>query len=243
VGNVLAIDANEYSFKTLGSASAGVTTVILRNLGKEHHEAQFIRLNPGVTLDQVIAALQQQGPPPGIFTFEGGPAEVVPGRTAEVMLNLQPGQYALLCLVSAPDGQPHAAKGMVLPITVNASSGSAGTLPAGKGTIVLGTDNGFDLPATLPSGGSMFQVTNQGQSPRAFLYGTIPADKTIDDVNAALADPNGAPSWFTPLGGMDGLKPNGTGTLVMLDLVPGKYVAVDVAYGDEKPFGKIFTVG
>src|SRR5262249_36777180 len=78
-GKVLAIDANESSFKPLGSAAAGITTVILRNLGKEHHDAQFIRLNPGVTLDQVIAALQQQEPP-DIFPFEGGPAEVVPGR-------------------------------------------------------------------------------------------------------------------------------------------------------------------
>ncbi len=243
-GQVLAIDASEYSFKTLGSASAGVTTVILRNLGKENHEAQFIKLNPGVTLDQVIAALQQEGPPPDIFTFEGGPAEIVPGKTGQVILNLTQGQYVLLCLIDAPDGQPHAAKGMVLPITVNAGSGSTAALPAGKGTIVLGTANGFDMPATLPTGGSTFQITNKGQSPRAFFYGSIPADKTIADVNAALADTSssGPPSWFTSLGGMDGLKPDGTGALVMLDLAPGKYAAVDVAYGDEKPFGKIFTV-
>src|SRR5947209_1153789 len=63
-GQVLAIDASEYAFKTLGSVPGGVTTVQLRNIGKEPHEAQFIKLNPGVTLDQVIAALQQNGPPP-----------------------------------------------------------------------------------------------------------------------------------------------------------------------------------
>jgi hypothetical protein len=240
-GQVLAIDATEYAFKTLGSVPGGVTTVQLRNIGKEKHEAQFIKLNPGVTLDQVIAALQQEGPPPNIFTFEGGPGEVVPNRTAEVMLNLTQGQYALLCFISAPDGQPHAAKGMVLPLTVNAASGSV-TLPAGKGTLNLGAANGFDLPATLPAGKSMYRVTNQDTAnPRALLCGGIPADKTIDDVNKALADPNAPePDWFSPIGGMDGLSPNGSG-VVTLDLSPGKYVAIDIAYGDAKPFAKVFT--
>lgn len=85
-------------------------------------------------------------------------------------------------------------------------------------------------------------MTNQGKNTRAFFYGSIPADKTIDDVNASLNDPNaGPPPWFTPFGGMDGLKPGGAGAVV-LDLVPGKYVAVDVAFSDEKAAAKVFTV-
>jgi hypothetical protein len=243
-GQTLVVEAAEYSFKTLGSIPAGATTVQLKNLGKEDHEAQFVRLNDGVTVEQFLTAMQQagDGEPPPIFTYEGGPAEIVPNKTAEVMLNFQPGQYVLLCFVSAPDGQPHAAKGMVLPITVNAATGSAAALPAGKGTIALGTTNGFDLPATLPAGKSQYRVTNQGAGPRAFFFGSIPADKTIDDVNAALASQDsGPPPWFQSSGGMDGLKPNGSG-VVTLDLAPGKYVAVDVAYGPDKPFAKVFTV-
>ncbi len=244
-GQTLVIEASEYAFKTLGSIPAGVTTVQMKNLGKENHEAQLVRLNDGVTPEQFIAALQQagQGEPPPIFTFEGGPAEIVAGKTAEVILNFQPGQYMLFCLVRTPDGQPHAAKGMVLPIKVNAATGSPGTLPTGKGTINLGTANGFDLPATLPAGKSQFRVTNQGQTPRAFFLGGIPADKTIDDINAELAKPDAPPPpWFTQNGGMDGLKPNGSG-VVTLDLTPGKYAAVDVAFGPDKPFAKVFTVG
>ena len=141
-GQLLVIEAAEYSFKTLGSIPGGVTTVQLRNLGKEHHEAAFVRLKPGVTPEQVIAALQQQGPPPDIFTFEGGPAEVVSNRTSEVILDLQPGQYMLLCTIEAPDGQPHAAKGMVMPITITAPGVPTGTLPTGKGTLALGASGG-----------------------------------------------------------------------------------------------------
>lgn len=243
-GQTLVIEATEYAFKTLGSIPAGVTTVQLKNLGKENHEAQFVRLNAGVTLDQLVAALQQagNGPPPDIFSFEGGPAEMAPNKTSEVVLNFTAGQYALLCFVSAPDGQPHVAKGMILPITVNAATGSAAALPAGKGTITLGAANGLDLPATLPAGKSQYRVANQGAGPHALLLGSIPADKTIDDVNAELAKQDaGPPPWFMASGGMDGLKANGSG-VVTLDLASGKYVAVDIPYGPDMPTARIFTV-
>jgi len=243
-GQTLVVEASEYSFKTLGSIPAGITTVQMKNVGKENHEAQFVRLNDGVTLEQFLAAIQQagQGEPPPIFTYEGGPAEIVANKTSEVVLNFQTGQYVLLCFVTAPDGQPHAAKGMVLPVKVNAATGSAGTLPTGKGTIVLGAANGFDLPATLSAGKSQYRVMNQGQTPRAFFIGSIPADKTIDDINAELAKPDSPPPpWFTQNGGMDAVKPNGSG-VVTLDLAPGKYAAVDVPFSNDKPFGKVFTV-
>lgn len=243
-GQTLVIEATEYAFKTLGAIPAGVTTVQLKNLGKENHEAQFVRLNDGVTVEQFLTAIKQagQGEPPPIFTYEGGPAEILPNKTSEVVLSFQQGQYMLLCFVNGADGQPHAAKGMILPIKVNAATGSATTLPAGKGTIALGAAKGFDLPATLPAGKNQYRVTNQGTGPHAFFYGSIPADKTIDDVNAELAKPDSPPPpWFQQAGGMDGLKPNGSG-LVTLDLTPGKYVAVDIAFGPDKPFGRVFTV-
>ena len=243
-GQMLVIEATEYSFKSIGSISAGVTTVQLKNLGKENHEAEIVRLNDGVTVEQFLIAVQQagQGEPPPIFTYEGGPAEITQGKTGEVMLDLQAGQYMLLCFINGPDGMSHAAKGMVLPLKVNTATGSASALPTGKGTITLGTASGFELPASLPTGRSQYRVTNQGMGPHAFFVGSIPADKTIDDVNAELAKQDAPPPpWFTPSGGMDGLKPNGTG-VVTLDLMPGKYVAVDVPFGPDKPFGKVFTV-
>jgi len=244
-GQTLVIEASEYAFKTMGSLPAGVTTVQMKNLGKENHETQIVRLNDGITPEQFLAAVQAagNGEPPPIFTYEGGPAEIVPGKTSEIALDLQVGQYMLLCFVSAPDGQPHVMKGMVLPIKVNAATGAPRALPSGKGTLALGATNGFDLPATLPAGKNQYRVTNQGKTPRAFYIGAIPADKTLDDVNAELAKPDsGPPSWFTANGGMDGLKPNGSG-VVTLDLTPGKYAAVDVAFGPDKPFAKVFTVG
>ena len=43
--------------------TAGPVTLVMQNVGKEAHHAQFVKLNTGVTLDQFTAALQQgQGP-------------------------------------------------------------------------------------------------------------------------------------------------------------------------------------
>jgi len=243
-GQLLVIEAAEYSFKTLGSIPAGVTTVQMKNIGKENHEAQILRLNDGVTYEQLLAALAASGgngEPPPIFTYEGGPAEIVPNKVSEVVLDLKEGQYALLCFVTGSDGTPHAAKGMVAPIKVTPATGAAATLPTGSGAIALG-DASFDIPESLPAGRRTFRLTNGGKSARAFFVGGIPADKTIDDVQQELAKPDAPPPpWFTANGGMDGLKPGGAGAVV-LDLVPGKYVAVDVAFGPEQPTAKVFTV-
>lgn len=81
-----------------------------------------------------------------------------------------------------------------------------------------------------------------GSAILAACGGSSPADKTIDDVQQEIAKPDAPPPpWFTANGGMDGLKPGGAGAAV-LDLVPGKYVAVDVAFSDEKAAAKVFTV-
>jgi len=42
------------------------------------------------------------------------------GETAPdmVLLGLNPGKYYLICLVDAPDGVPHLAKGMVAELTI-----------------------------------------------------------------------------------------------------------------------------
>lgn len=240
---MLVIEAVEYAFRTMGSNPAGVTMVQLKNLGMENHEAQFVRLNDGVTLDQFLAALREtsgQGEPPPIFTFEGGPAAISPGKSQTVLLALTPGQYVLLCLVPGPDNVPHAAKGMVLPLTVTAGGGTGDVLPAGAGTIMLGGGT-LGLPETLPARPQTYRVANTAKTPHALMIGRLPADKTLDDVRAVLAAPE-PPPWFESAGGLDGLKP-GANAGVVLDLAPGRYAAIDAPLvHNEKATAIGFTV-
>ncbi len=234
-GQTLVVNAAEYGFQTNGSVPAGLTTIQLKNFGRETHELGFIRLNAGATVDQFrTAAAQDEGSAYQLGTLEGGPNRIGPQGTSEVILDLAPGQYALACFVNTADGVTHASKGMVLPLQVTAATAPATPLPTGSGTIILGGD-GSDWPATLSSGKSMYRVTNKADVLREFFIGRLATGKSVDDLKQALADPaaNNPPDWFEPFGGMEGLKTEGMG-VVSLDLQPGNYAAVDnpLAEGD-----------
>ncbi len=242
-GQMLVVNAVEYGFQTNGSVPAGPTTIQLKNFGKEVHEVGFIRLKEGATVEQFrTAAAKDEQSAYLLGTLEGGPNRIGPQGTSEVILDLAPGQYALACFVNTADGVTHAAKGMILPLQVTAATAPATPLPAGNGTFTLG-GNGADWPTTLPSGRSMYRVTNKADAVREFFVGRLATGKTVDDLKKALADPaaNGTPDWFEAFGGMEGLKPTGMG-IVRLDLKPGNYAAVDNPLAAGEPTLKGYTV-
>ena len=107
------------------------------NAGDEPHEMIVLQLAPGVDVDQVtsiidalpdpgtpaaagpIASPRAAGAPP--FVALGGVAPMSAGQTNWTLLDLQPGEYALACLVPDPSrGAPHYALGMITPFTVEA---------------------------------------------------------------------------------------------------------------------------
>jgi hypothetical protein len=58
------------------------------------------------------------GPPP--FHFVGGVQGIMPGQRSWVTLDLEPGDYALICFIPSPanEGRIHAELGMARPFTV-----------------------------------------------------------------------------------------------------------------------------
>jgi hypothetical protein len=242
-GQMLVVQAVEYALQTNGSLPAGVTTIQLRNMGNEHHETQFIRLNDGVTPAQFMAAAKQgEDMALQLGAQEGGPGRITPKSTSTVMLDLMPGQYMIACFVTASDGMSHASKGMVLPVMVTAATVPARALPMGQGTLTLG-GSAFSVPAMLPTGTTMYRIVNAGEDAHEFFVGRLGTGKTAADLQTALANPSdsGLPDWFEPFGGMEGMKAGGMG-VVVLNLQPGSYAAVDGPAGDESPIVKGFMV-
>ncbi len=242
-GQTLVVMAAEYGFQTNGSVPAGPTTIQLKNFGKEVHEVGFVRLKDGATVEQFrAAAMKDEDTAYQLGTLEGGANRIGPQGTSEVILDLAPGQYALACFVNTADGVTHASKGMILPLQVTAATAPVTPMPIGSGTFALG-GNGVEWPATLPSGRSMYRVTNKADAVREFFIGRLATGKTVDDLKQALADPaaNGTPDWFEAYGGMEGLKPTGMG-VVRLDLKAGNYAAVDSPLGEGEPAFKGYTV-
>ncbi len=234
----MVIEAFDYGYRSLGSVPAGPTRIQLKNGGKEDHHAQFLLLNPGVSLAQVDAALQKGSDgADGLLTYAGGPGGTAPGGSAEVILDLKEGQYLLACFLRGADHLPHFAKGMRMPLTVATPTASAPPTPAVNGMITM-FDFNFTMPDTLPASRSLYTVTNTGAQYHEFGIGRLLPGKTADDFKTFF-DPaaRGGPPPGVPTGGMQALTRGASG-IVVLDLTPGDYVALCSVPDQSKPQGE-----
>lgn len=84
------------------------------NTGEQPHEVAFAALAPGTTMDMVNAWSDGgfQGPPPISGLASSGVSALASGADAYFEADLAPGEYVLICFVTAPDGRPHSAHGM-----------------------------------------------------------------------------------------------------------------------------------
>jgi hypothetical protein len=92
----------------------GHSPVIVENDGSQIHELAIVRLSDGKTPDDVMA--YEMRPPPRTnspSTPVGGTTFLDPGERVRLDLDLEPGNYALICFLPAPDKQMHAQHGML----------------------------------------------------------------------------------------------------------------------------------
>ncbi|MCE7985511.1 MAG: hypothetical protein DYG89_30420 [Caldilinea sp. CFX5] len=219
----ITIMTHEYAFDAPKEIPAGLVRVKLMDHGKEPHHVQFARLNDGVTLDQFMAALQKgEAEAFPLITFPGGVAPIDPGSSASAVINLPPGNYVLLCFVPAADGLPHLAKGMVAPVTV-VESNTKPVEPVADATVKL-IDFSFILPTDIKAGKQIWKVVNEGSQLHEINLMKLADGKTLDDVAAWMAQPEGAPP-FHNVGGYNALDAEKVGWMD-LDLTPGQYVAI-----------------
>jgi uncharacterized cupredoxin-like copper-binding protein len=109
----------EYEFVVVQPLRKGRHTFYVVNRGNQIHQASFVRLNPGASAEDVIAALEQGTPSRLPGTLVGGMSGLEPGRDGTFTAELTPGRYAIMCLFSNPRvSESHAAKGMVMNFTI-----------------------------------------------------------------------------------------------------------------------------
>jgi len=220
---VIEWEAGDYSFTGPETVPAGVVTVRLSNFGLEPHHAQLMRLKDGVSFDQLMAALQEEGDAAIRFvTLEGGAGAIDPHRNTEATLNLKEGSYVLVCFIPSPDGVPHLAKGMLKPIQVVAA-GNAEPEPGARGVLTM-SDFRFEMPDVLPSGEQTYRVVNAGPQPHELNVVRLAVGKTIQDVLVWEREPQGPPP-FEAVGGLNAFEQNGAG-FIRFDLPAGTYAAV-----------------
>ena len=206
------VSAQEYAFTAPATIEGGLVEMSLTNTGKEAHFAGLAKVAEGKTFNDVKAVLTAPpsdtppaGPPP--FEEYAGVATLNPGGKGNGTFNLPAGSYALFCALPAPDGVPHAAKGMIAPLTV--TEGMAAALPEAA-TTMTATD--FSLAGSPPTkaGTTVVRIHNQGKQLHEVNLVELMPDQKIADVAAWFKQPAGPP----PMGFLSGVavKPGEEGT-------------------------------
>ena len=108
----------DYGFEFSTPLTAGRHTLMFENPAEQPHELVLMKLAPGRTAAEAAAWVEtMQGPPP--MSLAGGITSLDPGAQATTTVDLEPGEYALICFIpDDKDGKPHVAHGMISQITV-----------------------------------------------------------------------------------------------------------------------------
>jgi hypothetical protein len=215
----LTIHAVDFAYGMPDTISAGWTNIHLTNDGTMLHHVQIVKLDSGKTVADVKASMAVPAPPAWMHDI-GGPNAPDPHSASDATVNLEPGNYAVLCFVDLGDHVPHAAKGMIHPLTVTANTGAMGAEPKADLTISL-ADFSFTTSGALTAGKHTVKVVNNGPQTHEVELVKFVEGKSMKDLGAWVAKPDGPPP-ASAIGGASGIGKGGT-NYTSLELTPGNY--------------------
>ncbi len=198
--------ATEYAYQGPESVPAGWTRLTLDNQGELAHDLILVKLGEGKTMEDVMAALEAEGPPEWAQFFGGVSAQ--PGQDKSYLVDLPLGNYILLSFGSAEDAPPDAAQGMIANLTVTeaAAETDAVQLPEANVNVNL-IDYAFDVSGNIKVGEQMLRVKNEGSEMHEMIVFRLKEGATLEDFQAALQqqmageeEPEGEPP-FEEVGG------------------------------------------
>lgn len=222
---------------------SGLVEVIFENHGTVAHEAQLVKLKPGVSDSTLLQALMA----PDFKAFlkvasaAGGAGSIEAGRRQDTLMYLSPGTYVVVCFDSGPgpDPTPHVFRGMHTRFTVFDShrGGSAwedsGQLRSPDGLVTL-QDFRITIPAVMRHSRFLFiKVWNKGPQTHQMQLLRVRNGHSIGEVIHCFQT-MACPPPVDDYGGMDALAPHTVGW-VELDLRPGTYIAICFVPDVNKP--------
>lgn len=221
-GTAVAVTISDSGIDIPRTLPAGFVTMNVTNAGSIPHEASFFRLNPGVTLEQLLAASANADDPSAFLglqqygTFYGGPTNIDPGATVPIVLNLTAATYG----VADPQYFDQ-----IAPVAFTVSGTTATSTPP-AGLTIRQREFAFDVPAAVNAGTTRIEVHNAGSQVHEMVLVKLDPGYTLDDVKAALSqqdgDNNTPPDWVHQTTSWDAQGPSVSGQLTV-DLTPGTY--------------------
>lgn len=165
---------------------AGVRLVTIQNNGDDWHASIFRRLNAGVTMEQFTAAFQENpfGSLP-LTTQLGGP-DLGPGQSAQVVLDLLPGQYVVVDNWVEPP--------RLVSFTAVDQAVASDTPPQAAVAVEM-REHEFVMPETIKAGRQWWQFNNTGAAAHQVGVIRLVAGKTLDDITAWLESEEGPQPW------------------------------------------------
>jgi uncharacterized cupredoxin-like copper-binding protein len=226
---VVTVRASDFTFAAPKSIAAGQTTFRLINDGKELHHVTILKLGAGKSIKDLQASMKNPiAAPPAWLVAVGGPNAAAPGATIEATLDLAPGNYVLVCFIPSPgEEMPHAAKGMMLPLTVTAASGvtqAGGTFaptPVPDVHLVL-KDYGFAFSKPITAGKHTIHIMNEGPQDHEAILIKLAPGKTLADFNTWGSTGMKGPPPAMPIAGIAAMA-KGRTAIVTDDFTPGNY--------------------
>lgn len=216
----MTVTATDFHYDAPDTIYSGPTTVNLVNHGSQLHHITFVSMAPGKTIQELLAVADTEGDLPAGFKYLGGPNPAAPGMEVSATLDFAPGHYAMICVIPAPDGVLHVAKGMEREFTVIPAKGPVAAMPAADETLTL-VDYGFEFSPELTEGTHTIRIENHATQPHEAVIVKLAPGKTTDDALAWAAKMEGPPP-FTPVGGVSPMDP-GEIVDVHLTFTPGDY--------------------
>ena len=269
---VVEVKAIDYAFQAPDSIPSGWTTFRMINEGSEHHHFHLYRLPEGKTgkdfrdaavepVDSVFSLLQKgvidssearRAIAKGTSAWarrsrlakRGGVGAVAPGRTGQVTVELEPGQYVMNCLIPTPEGAPHFTLGMVRGITVTDVSTRA-TAPS-YDTTLRASGKSLGLEGDLKAGMNTirFVIDEVPGEVRDSTYTAwltrLDTDTDLDAIAQAIQQEGKMPPAAHFVGGFEYLPVNRTAYFTV-DLSSGRYGLV-WGYRGNTPNTKEFIV-
>lgn len=245
------IVAVEYSFDLPAEIPGGWTRVAFDNQGTMDHQAVLLKVRDGATLEALQAALQTPDLGAILALAESvGGTGCGPGLSASVVVDLAPGDYVAVCMIPGDDNIPHYLKGQQAPFSVTESD-ATGTPPSAGLSVSMSEMTFSGLPAELPAGPQVWEVTNAGTQPHELTLVKLAEGMTIeqgfqifgvgaesatpgDGAMASMEPESGTPAGgsmamqgppFVAIGGVSPMSPEQS-NLLELDLAPGNYIAL-----------------
>jgi len=118
--------------------------------------------------------------PPGIESA-GGVGTIAPGSSSAATVDLDAGNYMMLCFIPNAEGIPHVALGMALPLTVTQSTGPAAAEPEATVSMDL-LEFGFNLSTPITGGTQVIEATNTGAQDHELAVVRLEQGATLDTI-------------------------------------------------------------